>query len=94
MKLPDKPQPIEVASRDGSIVVSVTDWGQPTGVQLGPEARELTGPELAARITTLYRLALTIALAVRNTVHHNETGNWLHWPTQANVERLYNELTF
>ncbi|MGD9622310.1 MAG: DUF2694 domain-containing protein [Mycolicibacterium sp.] len=94
MKLPDHPQNVEVTSRDGSIVVEVTDWGQPLGVQLGPAAQDLSGSELASRIMTLYRLALTIVLAVRNNEHHSKTGNWLSWPTQTNVDRLYNELTF
>ncbi|PQM45248.1 hypothetical protein C1Y40_04572 [Mycobacterium talmoniae] len=94
MKLPDRPQPVEVASNDGSIVVGVTDWGHPTGVQLEPEVKHLAGADLAARILTLYEFAKTIALAVRNVEHHRATGNWLRsWPTPTNVDILRAQLT-
>jgi hypothetical protein len=93
MKLPEYPQPIEVESNDKSIVVAVTDWGHPDGVQLEAADRQLNGAELAARIMTLYILAKTIALAVRNVEHHKATNNWVpSWPTPTDVEILQNHI--
>lgn len=96
MQLPPHPQPVEVASRDQSLVVGVDSWGHPTGVQLTEAAKDgVSGAELAHRIMTLYELAKTIALAVRNVEHHRQTGTWLpSWPTPGNVDALNNQLTF
>ncbi len=95
MQLPETPQPIEVASHDKTIVVGVTDWGHPNGVQLQPEVFDLDGADLAARIMYLYELARTIALAVRNIGHHRQTGSWqIGWPTPTHVEILFSELSF
>lgn len=94
MQLPETPQPVFVNSRDKTIVVSVNEWGHPTGVQLEPEARQLSGSELARRIMALYQFAKTIALAVRNTEHHRITGDWLgSWPTPTHVEAAQAQLT-
>lgn len=95
MELPEYPQPVEVASNDRTITVGVTDWGHPTGVQLTEAARQLDGAELAARIMTLYGIAQTIALAVRNVEHHQQTKTWMpSWPTSNDVEVLLQQLTF
>lgn len=95
MKLPNSPQPLEIASHDNTIVVGVTDWGHPTGVQLEPEALDLDGADLAARIMALYHYARTIALAVRNVDHHRTTGNWMpSWPTPTHVDILAAHITF
>ena len=95
MQLPDAPRPIEVASHDGTIVVGVTEWGHPNGIQLHPEVFDLDGATLAARIMYLYQLARTIALAVRNVMNHRATGQWLScWPTPTHVEILQSELSF
>ncbi len=95
MRLPAVPQPIEVSSHDKSIIVGVTDWGYPNGIQLAPVVFELDGADLAARVLYLYELARTIALAVRNVKHHRETGNWFDiWPTPAHAEQLEAELSF
>ncbi|MBU8817568.1 hypothetical protein KL864_16830 [Mycolicibacterium goodii] len=94
MKLPDTPQPIEVSSHDESIVVGVTDWGHPIGVQFKPSVLSLSGAELAHRVMTLYNYAKTIALAVRNVEHERITGNWVSsWPTPTHVEILQSQLT-
>lgn len=95
MKLPDRPQPVEVASNDNAIVVAADDWGLPAGVVLGQAVKNLTGADLAARIITLYQLAKTIALAVRNVEHHAKTGLWVAaWPTPSHVDILEKQLTF
>lgn len=95
MLLPDTPRPIEIASHDGTIVVGVTDWGHPCGVQLQPAVFGLDGADLAARIMLVYELAKTVALAVRNAAHHRATGHWqAHWPTPTHVEILESQLTF
>ncbi|ETZ55292.1 hypothetical protein L838_0948 [Mycobacterium avium MAV_120709_2344] len=57
MELPKTPRPVEVSSHDRTIVVGVTDWGHPAGVQLTPEVFDLDGSSLAARVLTLYQLA-------------------------------------
>ena len=95
MQLPDTPQPIDVASHDRTIVVGVTDWGHPSGVQLGPEVFGLDGADLAARVLYLYDLARTMALAVRNVAHHRATGHWMPgWPTPTHVDILESQLSF
>lgn len=95
MQLPERPQPVQVASNDRSIIVEVTDWGLPAGVVFGAPVKKLTGADLAARVMTLYVLGKTIALAVRNVEHWQQTGSWsAAWPTPAHVEILEKELTF
>ncbi|SLE83126.1 Uncharacterised protein [Mycobacteroides abscessus subsp. massiliense] len=95
MQLPDRPQPVEVASNDKSIVVAVDDWGLPAGVALGQPVKNLTGADLAARIMTLYKLGNTIALAVRNVEHYQLTGTWSPaWPTPSHVEILEKQVIF
>ncbi|SKH87981.1 hypothetical protein [Mycobacteroides abscessus] len=95
MQLPKRPQPVQMASKDGSIVVEVNESGLPAGVVFGPAVKKLTGADLAARIMTLYTLAKTIALAVLNVEHWQQTGTWSDaWPTPAHVEILNKQLTF
>ena len=95
MQLPDTPRPIEMASNDGTIVVGVTEWGHPSGVQLHPAVFTLEGADLAARIMAVYTLAKTAALAVRNVAAHRATGHWQpHWPTPTHVEILHSQLSF
>jgi hypothetical protein len=66
----------EATSRDETIIVSVDRHGASTGVQLQPEAMELSDEELAARIIRLNTLAyLRSQLAMRLEMECNRVDN-------------------